>query len=119
VVDSQVDVTDCDVVIGIFAKRFGTPTPFGESGTAHEILRACEAALKAERKTPHVMVYFSDQPSALSTVQEVDEYRKVIAFRDKLRAIGLCETYHSVQNFTDLVRKHLSAFVKNYVTTES
>jgi len=34
-VDSILKIEDCDILIGIFWKRFGTPTPDGKTGTEH------------------------------------------------------------------------------------
>src|SRR6185369_11493004 len=39
-IDSVLKIEDCDILIGIFWKRFGTPTTDARSGTEHEILRA-------------------------------------------------------------------------------
>ena len=50
-------ISDADVVVGIFWKRFGTPTGDAQSGTEHELRNAWEAWRKNGR--PDVMVYFS------------------------------------------------------------
>ncbi|HEX2245653.1 MAG TPA: DUF4062 domain-containing protein [Gammaproteobacteria bacterium] len=42
-IDSVLNIQDCDVLIGIFWKRFGTPVKDAGSGTEHEFLRAYEA----------------------------------------------------------------------------
>src|SRR5215470_1758440 len=39
-IDKILRIEDCDVVIGIFWKRFGTPAKEGTTGTEHEIRRA-------------------------------------------------------------------------------
>jgi hypothetical protein len=114
VIDPQIPVEDCDVVIGVFWRRFGTPTAFGNSGSSHEIERACESALR--RRTPKVMVYFSERPSAPKTLDEIDQYRKVVEFRERLSKLGLYFTYDSVQSFADLVRNHLGGVIAEFAS---
>jgi len=115
VIDPQMPVEDCDIVIGIFWRRFGTPTAFGESGSSHEIERAVEAAMR--RGKPKVMVYFCDRPSSPKTVEEIDQWRKVVEFRDRLGKLGLYFTYDSVQDFTSMARKHLDSVLDELVTS--
>ena len=87
-----------------------------ESGSAHEIERACASALR--RGKPHVMVYFCERPSNPKTVEEIDQLRKVLEFRSRLDQVGLCSAYDNVQQFTDLVRQHLSKFLQDYLARE-
>jgi hypothetical protein len=35
-IDQELQIVDCDILIGIFWKRFGTPTANAKSGTEHE-----------------------------------------------------------------------------------
>lgn len=113
VINTQVAAEDCDIVIGIFWRRFGTPTAFAQSGSSYEIERACESALR--RRRPHVMVYFSEQPASPKTIEEIDQWRKVVEFREKIDTLGLSCPYVSVQEFADHVRKHLTAFLHDQV----
>jgi hypothetical protein len=39
-VDERMQIDEADIVIGIFWKRFGTPTGDADSGTEHELRRA-------------------------------------------------------------------------------
>jgi hypothetical protein len=110
VIDPQMPIEECDIVIGVFWRRFGTPTAFGDSGSSHEIERACELALRHQK--PKVMVYFSERPSAPRTLEEIDQWRKVVEFRDRLGKLGLYFTYDSVQAFAGLVRNHLKSIVE-------
>jgi hypothetical protein len=55
-IDELMEIRDADLVIGLFWKRFGTPTAEANSGTEHELRRAW-AAWKAQGH-PDVMVYF-------------------------------------------------------------
>ena len=42
-IDPILKIEDCDVLVGIFWKRFGTPTKKALSGTEHEIRTAIDA----------------------------------------------------------------------------
>ena len=115
VIDPQIPVEECDIVIGIFWRRFGTPTTFGDSGSSHEIERACEAAI--HKGKPKVMVYFCERPSTPKTREEVDQQLKVMEFRERLGKLGLYFTYESVQDFTTLARKHLDGVIDKLVAS--
>jgi len=117
VINPQIDVEKCDLVIGIFWRRFGTPNALAESGSAYEIERACASGLR--RGKPHVMVYFCERPSNPKTVEEIDQLRKVLEFRGRLDHVGLCSAYENVQQFTDMVRQHLSKFLQDYLGRDS
>src|SRR5262245_46333996 len=42
-VDDVLAIEDCDLLVGIFWKKFGTPVPDAASGTEHEFLKAYRA----------------------------------------------------------------------------
>ena len=114
VIEEQIDFDNTDLVIGIFWRRFGTDTGFGNSGSSHEIKRACE--LSALRKKPHVMVYFCEKPSIVRTLDEAEQQRKLFEFKEQLQRMGmLIWQFESTQQFVDIVRKHLTGFVQDYV----
>ncbi len=114
VIEEQIDLENTDLVIGIFWRRFGTDTGFGNSGSSHEIKRACE--LSALRKKPHVMVYFCEKPSIVRTLDEADQQRKLFEFKEQLQRMGmLIWQFENLQQFVDIVRKHLTGFVQDYV----
>ncbi|HVG56762.1 MAG TPA: AAA-like domain-containing protein [Vicinamibacterales bacterium] len=113
IIDSQIDVTSMDVVIGIFWTRFGTDTGFGLSGSAHEIQRALEASMR--RGKPHVMVYFCDRPARIASVNDADQQKKVLELREQLGKRALMFPYEQVQQFKDLVRQHLGAYLQKHV----
>jgi TIR domain len=114
VIDSQIDVTSMDVVIGIFWTRFGTDTGFGLSGSAHEIQRALEPSMR--RGKPHVMVYFCDRPARIASVNDAEQQKKVLELREQLGKRALTFPYEQVQQFKDLVRQHLVVFLKKSAT---
>jgi len=65
IIDEILGIQDCDLLIGIFWRRFGTPTADGKTGTEHEIQLAYEAW--REKGSPQLMVYFKQ--SLRATVQ--------------------------------------------------
>jgi len=69
--------------VGIFWNRLGTPTPRAESGTVEEVERATAALEKHGR--PDIWLYFSKAPASLNTDEEIDQRRKVIAFKSSTR----------------------------------
>jgi hypothetical protein len=81
-VDELMDIQDADVVVGVFWKRFGTPTNEAQSVTAHELRRAWTAWQKEGR--PEVMVYFCTRASSPNTVDELAQWQRVLEFRDEL-----------------------------------
>ena len=113
IIDSQIDVTSMDVVIGIFWTRFGTDTGFGLSGSAHEIQRALEASMR--RGKPHVMVYFCDRPARIASVNDAEQQKKVLELREQLGKRALTFPYEQVQQFKDLVRQQLGTYLQKHV----
>jgi hypothetical protein len=63
-IDPILGIPNCDILIGIYWTRFGTPTPHGETGSQHEIdlAIAARAQSTAKSKKPQVMVYFCNRP---------------------------------------------------------
>ena len=115
-IDEILHIEDCDVVIGIFWKRFGTPTKDGTTGTEHEIRRAYEAWEKHKR--PQVMVYFNQKPSAPQSEEEANQWGQVKRFQKEFPKEGLWRTYKSVPEFERLLRTHLTNFIRKEFPVE-
>jgi hypothetical protein len=81
-IDERMQIADSDVVVGIFWKRFGTATGDAQSGTEHELRNAWEAWRKNGK--PDVMVYFSTQPASPTTSTELEQWHRVVKFREEL-----------------------------------
>ena len=81
-IDERMEIADSDVVVGIFWKRFGTPTGDAQSGTEHELRKASDAWRQNGR--PDVMVYFSQQPASPETSTELEQWQRVLKFREQL-----------------------------------
>jgi diguanylate cyclase (GGDEF)-like protein len=111
-IDGTLHIEDCDVLIGIFWKRFGTPTKDARSGTEHEIQRAYSAWKQKGR--PQIMVYFNQRAYAPKSKEETDQWGQVLEFQRNFPEEGLWWTYKSKFNFESLVRNHLTQFIRNY-----
>jgi tetratricopeptide (TPR) repeat protein len=111
VIDEQMDIASADLVVGIFWKRFGTPTSEAESGTAHELQRAWAAW--QESGQPHVMVYFSSRAYSPTSTAETEQWGKVLAFREATPKEQLWWSYRSQKDFEKLARRHLTAWLTN------
>lgn len=92
-------LANCDVLVGIFWTRLGTPTGKFESGTVEEITRHIEAGKPA-------MVYFSDAPVAPQALDQ-NQYNGVLIFKDWCRNRGLVESFTNAAEFKDKFRYQL------------
>jgi hypothetical protein len=81
-IDDQLRIEECDILIGVFWKRFGTPVGDAESGTAHEIRRAIDTW--NDRGTPQVMLYFREAHGQTISPDEEEQFRKVQNFKEQL-----------------------------------
>jgi internalin A len=109
-IDPILKITDCDLLIGIFWKRFGTPTKDRKSGTEHEIRVAYEAWQQNGR--PQLFVYFNQKAYAPTSKAEADQWGRVIEFRDKFRQEGLWWPYKGRADFQKQVRNHLTNYIR-------
>src|SRR6266436_4101075 len=105
IIDDLLDIEDCDIFIGIFWVRFGTPTKDARSGTEHEIRKAYEAWKRNNH--PHIMLYFNEEPYS-PKLEELDHWRQVLSFKKEVSQEALYCEYKGIDQFTDLVRDHLT-----------
>jgi hypothetical protein len=108
-IDIAMRIEDADLVVGIFWKRFGTPTLHADSGTEHELRRAWSAW--RENGRPQVMVYFCQRPYMPQSIAETAQQQQVLRFREAMPAHQLSWTYANVGDFERTVREHLTAFI--------
>lgn len=105
-------IEDCDILIGIFWKRFGTPAYDSQSGTEHEILTAYDA-WKSKRR-PHIMIYFNQKPYTPQSTDELEQWRQVLEFRQRFPREGLWWPYNGKAEFERLVRRHFTLLIPAY-----
>lgn len=92
-------VDDCDLLVGIFWTRIGTPTGVAQSGTLEEIDRVGNA------KKP-IMLYFSRVPADIEDI-ETKQINRLKEFKGKAYPNGLIETYKTRLEFQDKFRRQL------------
>ncbi len=83
----------CDLLVGVFWTRIGTSTDEYASGTVEEIEKHVDAGKP-------VMLYFSDQPAHLDSV-DPEQYAKLKAFKTSCQGRGLYESYDSHSDFKE------------------
>jgi predicted secreted protein len=96
---------DCDLLIGIFWTRIGTPTGEFRSGTVEEIEEHVQSGKPA-------MIYFSSAPVLLDNVNQ-QQYSQLKLFKDECKGKGLIEEYDSINDFHNKFTRHLSLRLLN------
>jgi hypothetical protein len=110
-IDPILRVDDCDMLVGIFWRRFGTPVKGSLSGTEHEIRKAYEAWKRTGR--PHIMIYFSQRGYTPKSREETDQWGQVLEFKQNFPAEGLWWHYKGKAQFESLAREHLTQVLRN------
>jgi hypothetical protein len=90
---------DCDLLVGVFWTRLGTPTGEAESGTVEEI----EKHLAAGKP---VMIYFSSKPVAPESI-DPDQYKALKNFKAKCQELGLIEHFENIIDLKDKFTRQL------------
>jgi len=105
IINNQV-LDKCDLLVGVFWTRVGTPTNEFASGTVEEIEKHIELKKPA-------MLYFSSQPVALDSVdmKQVEELKR---FKDSCQSRGLYESYESHANFKEKFYRHLQLKINEH-----
>jgi hypothetical protein len=90
---------DCDLLIGIFWTRVGTPTGSYKSGSIEEIQKHVDAGKPA-------MIYFSsaDIPQELVDEKQLGALRE---FKDWCKSKGLVETFQNPEDFRRKLTKQI------------
>ena len=90
---------NCDLLIGVFWTRLGTPTGKAESGTVEEIKEHVSSGKPA-------MIYFSSKPVAPQSI-DPDQYSAVQNFTSECRELGLVEEFDDVNDFRLKLNKQI------------
>lgn len=96
-------VEACDVLVGVFWTRLGTPTGAADSGTVEEI----EKFLKAGKP---VLLYFSSAPVVLDSVDQ-DQYKRLSEFKKKCKEKALIFEYRSINDLREQLNRHLTSTI--------
>jgi hypothetical protein len=98
-------VDNCDLLVGIFWTRIGSPTGSSESGTLEEIERVGKLGKP-------IMLYFSNAPIGPDKI-ETDQIMKLRVWREKTYPNGLVEKYSEVLEFRDKFVRQLEMKVRD------
>ena len=96
----------CDLLVGVFWTRIGTPTSEYASGTVEEI----EKHMSLDKPT---MLYFSSQPAALDDVDN-EQYSQLKQFKKACQSRGLYESYDSHSGFRDKFYRQLQLKINDH-----
>ncbi|HDS0927414.1 TPA: DUF4062 domain-containing protein [Pseudomonas putida] len=105
IINKQI-LSKCDVLVGVFWTRIGTPTERHLSGTVEEI----EEHIATGKPT---MLYFSSQPVAMDTV-DLDQIKRIKQFKDSCQSRGLYQGYDSHSDFKEKFYRHLQLKVNEH-----
>lgn len=97
-------VQKCDMLIGAFWARLGSPTGLEASGTVEEI----KWFLKQRRP---VMLYFSKALVAPDSL-DMEQWKALKAFKAELTSKGLFEQYESVPELTQKLARQLTIVMR-------
>lgn len=105
IINKQV-LSKCDLLVGVFWTRLGTPTERHISGTVEEIEEHIADGKPA-------MLYFSSQPVAMDTV-DIDQIQRLKQFKDSCQSRGLYQSYDSHSDFKEKFYRHLQLKVNEH-----
>ncbi|NER99138.1 MAG: hypothetical protein F6J86_35835 [Symploca sp. SIO1B1] len=100
--------------VGIMWNRVGTPTPRAESGTIEEFERAVKAFNR--KGQPQIWFYFRQAAAQLDTTEELEQKRKVLEFKERIKDCTLFREYKNPSNFRDQFRNHIVQWLNKPVT---
>lgn len=98
-------VDDCDLVVGVFGTKFGTPTGEADSGTLEEIERVAKAGKP-------VMLYFSHVPVDPNKV-DLAQFERLKRFKEDIISNALVETFDSPLDFRDKFANQLELKIRD------
>lgn len=110
VINKQV-VDNCDLLLGIFWTRVGSPTGIAESGTIEEIERV------ATQGKP-VMLYFSASKKSPDEI-DVDQLKRLREFKQKTFKNALVESYSSHIEFRDKFAKQIEIQIRALLASQN
>lgn len=105
IINKQV-LNRCDLLVGVFWTRIGTPTERHLSGSVEEIEEHLAAGKPA-------MLYFSSQPVVLDSVDS-DQVQRLKKFKESCLSRGLCEVYDSYSDFKEKFYRQLQLKVNDH-----
>lgn len=97
-------VDDCDMLIGFFWTKIGTPTGEDISGTVEEIKRVSKAGKP-------IMLYFSKRGKDPSQI-DIKQLDSLIKFKEEVYKVALVENYISIVDFRDKLSRQIEMKIR-------
>ena len=97
-------VDDCDMLIGFFWTKIGTPTGEDISGTIEEIKRVSKAGKP-------VMLYFSKRGKDPSQI-DIKQLESLTKFKEEVYKVALVENYNSIVDYRDKVSRQIEMKIR-------
>ena len=116
-IDPTLQIENSDLLIGIFWKRFGTPTGGAPSGTEHEIRKAIESWRR--RGLPQIFIYFNQSSATPESSKDAIQWARVLQFRDEFPSNGLWSAYEGLPHFERILRMHLTNYLRSQFPAHS
>jgi len=107
VINRQV-VESCDMAIGVFWTRLGSPTGANISGSAEEIDWFIENGRPA-------MVYFSARPITPANIN-IEQYAALKKFEARMQKIGLTGSYTSLPDLKEMLLNQLTINLRDIIS---
>lgn len=98
-------IGEYDVFIGVMWRRFGTPSGVADSGTEEEFRIAYKRWEELNQLA--LMFYFCEAPFYPKTLDELEQMKRVLLFRQELEGKALAWSYKDHGLFEATIRKHL------------
>jgi hypothetical protein len=113
-IDPILKIDECELVIGIFWSRLGTPTPDGKTGTEHEFETAYNG-WKNNNHRPEILAYFCERPAEPKSVEDRKQLGLVENFKANFPKEGFAWKYTSLDEFKTLVARHVRQYVREQI----
>lgn len=97
-------VDDCDMLVGFFWTKIGTPTGEDISGTIEEIKRV-------SKEGKPVMLYFSKRGKDPSQI-DIKQFESLVKFKEDVYKVALVESYSSIVDFRDKVSRQIEMKIR-------
>lgn len=109
-------IDDCTLFVGILRARFGSPTPFADSGTEEEFNYALARLADEGAPLRDIKMYFCDYSPPTSQI-DVNQLGKVKEFRKRVRKLNTIQdwTISRKDEFEEEFRRHLSEWFYEYI----
>lgn len=96
---------ECDLLIGVFWTRIGSPTGCAVSGTVEEIQQHVASGKPA-------MLYFSSRPAAPDSI-DINQYAELKKFKNWSKLNGLIEEFDSCTELRQKLQKQLPLCIRH------